>query len=164
MTYLRPLSGLCALLLSGCGPSEPVTLNPDQHIYVGTWQHLFSQQNDQYQKINNVVLRINPDSSAYYMRCQLVAEGYDASDDSYKCFARVSVTLPSAQVIRLEPNLIELEQNVEWFHFDYELDISTPINSNGDWTMTVDKTQPTRVDDDAAVDISNRNCPAPKAE
>jgi|GEM_PF-4105936 len=118
----RALAGVLPLLvLSGCSPSDPVKLSPEQALYVGHWQYLFEEKSDQHHKVKSVILRINVDSSAYYMKCVFMAEGYESDTGSYSRTARTSVSLPSARVIGMAPGEIELEQSVEWFHFDYSL-------------------------------------------
>lgn len=156
----RSLAGpLSLLLLSACSPSDPMPLSSEQALYVGHWQYLFEEKSDQHHKVKNVMLRINPDSSAYYMKCVFMAEGYESDTGSYSRTARSSVSLPSARVIGMAPGEIELEQSVEWFHFDYSLEVSEPSRRGDSWVMAVDGVELAKVDAAQAVDIANWYCP-----
>lgn len=124
-----------AILLFGCSDSEPVRLAGIQKSYIGVWQYT-DPDNTAETKMNNMLLVINPDSSAIYSRC--IKDTKTENGGSSSSYSK-SVTLPKAILTALEHDRFVLEQGLGLFSFDLEFEINKmPYLEGEEWYLVVD--------------------------
>lgn len=133
--------------------------------FIGVWQFRDEDYSDGMQ-INNMLLILNPDSTAVYRRCAVSWHESRSEGGYVKKFYRKSISFPDAVVTKLDENIIEIEQGI-WnlFYYDLELKIDKPpYNYQGRVWMVIDKVALKKLDDEVIEKSIYWECPEPEDE
>jgi hypothetical protein len=159
---MRRLSILLVLgTLAGCGTDEPVQLTESQARYVGVWQHVYESETATSLDIDNMLLVINPDSTAVFRQCSI---SKTFSSNSTRSSSR-RVTMPDAYVIEISGDEISLEQEADLgflgsYGISYDVDIERdPYEDNGRIYMVAEETVLQKLEGDEIGTLTGWVCP-----
>lgn len=151
---------LCLFLQACGGESVPMNIPADKSQFIGKWGYFFHEEDESSLKVSKVLLSINPDSSVYYEKCVVSAQGSNSEGTSYSSSKSLSVNLPEGILTALDDTAMTIVQKIWFFEWDTELAINqSPHKEDGRWLMEVDGVSLSRMTEAEAAELATLECP-----
>lgn len=142
--------------LYGCSDATPMKISQEYQNYVGVWQYRSEEISESLIKIDNMLLAINSDATAIYLKCEFDKTKTKNTSSS----SRISVDFPAAVVTTIVDQNITLVQEFGWFGFENELEIiKAPYQEDGVWHTDIEGKKLTKLTNQEISIETNWECP-----